>query len=324
MMAFGPVPSRRLGRSLGINNIPPKLCSYSCVYCQVGRTLDIQVRREPFYTPQDILDSVRRKLEEAEKAKEPVDYVTFVPDGEPTLDRNLGQSIELLRSLGIKIAVITNASLIADDEVRKELKLAEWVSLKVDSAEEDIWRKTNRPHRSLKLDQLLEGMLLFRQEFAGELATETMLVNGINDGAANIAGIAVFLSRLNPDKVYLSIPIRPPAEKRAGSPPEETINRAYQQLSEKIGSVEHLIGYEGNAFSSTGNIGEDILSITAVHPMREDAVQAMLSRYGGDGSVIRELVESEQLLETEYNGRKFYMRRFPASRAPHVRRGRSR
>ena len=316
MIVFGPVPSRRLGRSLGINNIPPKLCSYSCVYCQVGRTQNLQVRRDHFYRPEDILDSVREKRAEMEQAEEPVDYITFVPDGEPTLDRNLGRSIELLKPLGVKIAVISNASLIVDGEVREELRSADWVSLKVDAAEESIWRKTNRPHRSLKLHRLMEGMLLFRRAFSGQLATETMLVKGINDGTGNVAGIADFLRRLKPDRAYLSIPIRPPAEKRAALPSEQVINRAYQQLTDQIDGVELLIGYEGNAFASTGNIGEDILSITAVHPMREDAVQAMLSRSNVDDSVVRKLVERELLLETEYNGRRFYMRRFPASRVP--------
>jgi wyosine [tRNA(Phe)-imidazoG37] synthetase (radical SAM superfamily) len=110
MIAFGPVPSRRLGHSLGINNIPPKICTYSCVYCQVGRTINMQVKRKSFYKPEEVIHEVVKKIREAKNIGEPVDYLTFVPDGEPTLDVNLGNEIELLKTLGIKIAVITNSS----------------------------------------------------------------------------------------------------------------------------------------------------------------------------------------------------------------------
>ena len=112
MIAYGPVPSRRLGQSLGINNIPPKICTYSCIYCQIGRTLNMHVNQQAFYEPKDILKDVKNKVKEAKSKKEPIDYLAFVPDGEPTLDINLGEEIEMLNSLGIKIAVITNASLL--------------------------------------------------------------------------------------------------------------------------------------------------------------------------------------------------------------------
>ncbi|MFO7742846.1 MAG: radical SAM protein, partial [Anaerolineae bacterium] len=134
MIAFGPVPSRRLGRSLGINNIPPKICTYSCAYCQLGRTIKMEVERRPFYEPEDILRHVQDKVEKSEGAGEAIDYLTFVPDGEPTLDANLGHEIELLQPLGIKIAVISNASLVWREDVREELGQADWVSLKVDAA----------------------------------------------------------------------------------------------------------------------------------------------------------------------------------------------
>jgi wyosine [tRNA(Phe)-imidazoG37] synthetase (radical SAM superfamily) len=133
MIAFGPVPSRRLGRSLGINNIPPKVCSYSCVYCQLGRTLKMQVERQAFHLPEEILVAVQKKVNSVKAAGESIDYLTFVPDGEPSLDINLGHAIELLRPLGLPIAVITNASLIWREDVRTDLRKADWVSLKVDA-----------------------------------------------------------------------------------------------------------------------------------------------------------------------------------------------
>ena len=121
MLVFGPVPSRRLGRSLGINNIPPKTCTYACVYCQLGRTPRLQIERQTFYSTEDLCDAVTCKLRAARERHEPVDYLTFVPDGEPTLDENLGATIAALKPLGIPIAVITNTSLIWDPAVREAL-----------------------------------------------------------------------------------------------------------------------------------------------------------------------------------------------------------
>ena len=176
MIAFGPVPSRRLGRSMGINNIPPKSCTYSCIYCQVGETENLQIARNPFYDPDDILMWVKKQINKARKIGESVDYLTFVPDGEPTLDINLGREIDMLKQLGIKIGVITNGSLVYRDDVKKDLAKADWVSVKVDACSKKIWRKINRPHKSLALEAILEGILDFSKRFHGELVTETMLV----------------------------------------------------------------------------------------------------------------------------------------------------
>jgi len=315
MIAFGPVPSRRLGRSLGINNIPPKICSYSCIYCQVGRTLNLEAERRIFYEPKEILEAVSEKVERSGEQGECIDYLTFVPDGEPTLDLQLGRSIDSLRDMGIKIAVITNSSLIGRKDVRQDLQKADWVSLKVDSVTEKFWRKANRPLRSLRLEAILKGMESFRRVFDGELVTETMLVNGINDDEGNLIPVADFLNRLQPARAYLSIPTRPPAERSAVAPDEKVFNRAYHIFSKKLDHVEYLIGYEGDAFASTGNTEEDLLSITAVHPMREKAVQAFLRRAGADNSVVDNLVKRNLILKAEYDGQRFYMRRFPKQTA---------
>jgi wyosine [tRNA(Phe)-imidazoG37] synthetase (radical SAM superfamily) len=309
MIAFGPIPSRRLGRSLGINNIPPKVCTYSCVYCQLGRTMKMRVEPSVFYEPEEILRDVRNKVERTKEAGEPIDYLTFVPDGEPTLDINLGREIELLRSLGIPIAVITNSSLIWRQDVRQDLMRADWVSLKMDSVQEEVWHRVNRPHGALQLTSILDGALEFAEGFKGDLTTETMLVEGVNDGNDHIREVAAFLARLKPAMAYVAIPTRPPAEKWVRAPNEEVINRAYQILDKSVDHVEYLIGYEGNAFASTGNVEGDLLSITAVHPMREDAVGHFLARAGADWEVVRRLIAQGQLVQTEYEGRQFYMRR---------------
>jgi wyosine [tRNA(Phe)-imidazoG37] synthetase (radical SAM superfamily) len=307
---YGPVPSRRLGHSLGINNIPPKTCSYSCVYCQLGNTVNMQVERETFYEPSEIVWSVKEKVKQVRKKGEPIDYLTFVPDGEPTLDVNLGKEIELIRPLNIRIAVITNASLIWRQDVRQDLQKADWVSLKVDAVSKEIWHRIDRGQKSLKLDTILDGMLQFARAFKGELTTESMLIRDINDDIEEIQKIADFLAGLKPNKAYLAIPTRPPAKRTISAASEQAINMAYQILKEKLSDVEYLIGYEGNAFSFTGNAEDDLLSITSVHPMREEAVIELLRKADTSWKVIENLIKDGSLMEVEYQGRKFYMRKF--------------
>ena len=194
LLTFGPVPSRRLGQSLGINNIPPKICTYSCVYCQIGRTLNMQINREEFYEVEKIVQSIENQVKEAQKRGEHIDYLAFVPDGEPTLDCNIGKEIELLKSLHIKIAVITNSTLLWREDVRKDLSQADWVSVKIDEVSPDIWRKVNRPYKTLKLDKILQGISKFSNSFDGELATETMLINDLNDKTDEFEKIASVMS----------------------------------------------------------------------------------------------------------------------------------
>lgn len=309
MIAFGPVPSRRLGRSLGVNNILPKNCTFSCIYCQIGRTGKMDLARREFYRPEMIVAEVEKKVNKTRERGEPIDYLAFVPDGEPSLDIHLGNEIDLLRPLGIKTGVITNASLVWQEDVRKDLMKADWVSLKVDAVDRNVWRRINRPHRDLKLSVILEGMLHFAREYPGKLVTETMLVRNVNDSVAHIKELIGFLSQLRPAKAYLSIPTRPPVEKWVLPPGEEALTAAYQIFSEHLKKVECLFGYEGNAFSLTGDVENDLLSIVSVHPMREEAVRKFLNRAGKDCSLVRNLINQNKLLETEYEGKKYFIRK---------------
>ncbi|WP_297494871.1 radical SAM protein [Thermococcus sp.] len=307
MLAFGPVPSRRLGKSLGVNNIPDKVCSYACVYCQIGRTLSMEIERRPFYEPEFIFEEVSKKVGETKARGEEIDYITFVPDGEPTLDVNLGLEVELLRELEIPLAILTNSSLIWREDVRNDLLAFDFVSLKLDAVSESLWRRIDRPHKSLSLERILDGMLAFRDDFNGTVVTETMLIN-VNYGD-ELERIADFLAELKPDRAYIAIPTRPPAEKWVEPADEEIINLAYQLFSERLGErVEYLIGYEGNAFASTGNIVDDILSITAVHPMREEALKELLRKNNADWSVVEGLLRESKLIRLNYRGGTFYMR----------------
>ncbi|MGD8581920.1 MAG: radical SAM protein [Gammaproteobacteria bacterium] len=311
-IAFGPVPSRRLGRSMGINNIPPKSCSYSCLYCQVGTTHGQIINPRVFYAPETVFQVVSRQLEKIRDNNEAVDYLTFVPDGEPTLDINLGRAIDLLRPLGVPVAVITNASLLWKKDVRAALGKADWVSLKVDSVNSAVWKKLNRPHHALDIDDVMEGIRRFALEYQGELVTETMLINGINDTDRDLKAVAGFLVDTGISINYLSIPTRPTAESGLHAPDEATLNRCYQTMAAVLPRVEHLTGYEGDAFASSGDAGKDLLSITAVHPMRESAVDALLKRANADWTVVEELIANNDLKQVDYQGEHFFVRRFHA------------
>ena len=309
LLTFGPVPSRRLGRSLGINNIPPKACSYSCVYCQVGRTMRRETCPRAFYSPEEIRNAVVTQVEAARRAGESIDYLTFVPDGEPTLDSGLSETIDLLRPLDIKIAVISNGSLVWRDDVRAALNKADWVSLKVDTVDETLWHHINRPHEALSLSVVLQGMLGFARQFNGELATETMLVAGINTGVDAVGAVATFLEQLQPRRAYLAVPTRPPAEAGVRAPSEEVVLRAYLELSAKVADVRWLVGYEGTAFAFTGDAEQDLLSITAVHPMDEAAVDEFLVKAGLDWGFVRGLQAQGKIREVEFAGKRFYVGR---------------
>jgi len=307
---FGPVPSRRLGRSLGINNIPPKVCTYGCVYCQLGRTIKMRSTRQAYYQPLELAAYVNKKIELIHKRHQSVDYLAFVPDGEPTLDTNLATSIRLLKKSGLPVAVISNASLLGREDVREDLSAADWVSLKMDAVEENLWRKTDRPHHRLELASILNGALQFRNMFSGKLVTETMLIAGLNDGPKALQETAAFLQRLQPDVAYLSIPTRPPAEPWVKPAEEQTLARAYHIFADRLPRVEMLTGYEGNAFAVSGDIVQDILSITAVHPMRREALENLLQKEGADWSVVRQLLEEGTLVCERFAGHRFYLRSF--------------
>lgn len=308
MIAFGPVPSRRLGYSLGINHIPAKHCSYSCVYCQVGRTTQMEVERKEFFPVDQILGDVERKIIESSKTGIEIDYLTFVPDGEPTQDKNLGKIIEKLIPFGIPIAVISNASQINRQDVQEELLRADWVSLKVDSVDEPVWRKINRPHHGLSLTHILNGMLSFRKIYHGELVTESMLVSGLNDNKMEARQLSNFLLELRPFKSYLSIPTRPPAEQWVTTPSPDALEEVLRVFSERMPVMDLLFEDEVGEFSSTGDLTEDILGITAVHPLREKALKEMIATAGGNWELIYDLLAAGEISCINYRDENYYLR----------------
>lgn len=308
-LAFGPVPSRRLGRSLGMNNIPPKHCTYACVYCQLGRTPDMGIERRAFHDPEAIAAAVGERVDALRRRGERLDYLTFVPDGEPTLDARLGDSIERLRPLGVPIAVISNASLVGRRDVRDDLARADWVSLKVDAVDTETWRRIDRPHGGLDLAAILDGIHAFAAAFRGRLVTETMLVEGLNDGDDALQSVAAFLGTVAPETAYIAVPTRPPAEPWVRAPDEARVQRAHHWFSERVSGVELLIGYEGDAFSSTGDPVRDLLGITAVHPMRREAVERLLAESGATWDVVEGLMRAGELVEVGFGDAAYYLRR---------------
>ncbi len=316
-VVFGPVPSRRLGRSLGINNIPDKVCTYACVYCQIGRTLKMEMERREFYPPELIFKEAEKKVSKAEDMGEKIDYITFVPDGEPTLDVNLGKEIELLSDIGIKLAIITNSSLLYREDVREELMNLDFVSLKLDAVTPELWKRIDRPHKSLKLHEILDGMLQFRREFGKKIVTETMLIGDISY-SSELGKMGEFLKKLKPNVAYIAVPTRPPLESWVKPPEEDVLLHAYHEFVRVLGEerVEYLIGYEGDAFAFTGNFEEDLLSITAVHPMKKEAVETLLRKANANWDIVERLITEGKLMERDYQGQKFYMRRLKSRDKP--------
>lgn len=270
----------------------------------------MEAKVRSFYNPETIKDAVVEKIERAKRADEFVDYLTFVPDGEPTLDEHLGETIALLKSeTGRKIAVITNGSLLWKNKIREALKQADWISVKVDSVEEPVWRKINRPHHSLSLNQILKGILTFSKEYQGTMVTETMLVRNLNDGKCPVRDLADFIKKLSTNISYLSSPTRPPAEKWLQPPTEKVFVQAHEILRAAGINVEYLSRYEGNAFAYTHNTEEDILSITSVHPMREEAVAEFLKRAHSGWSEVERLIDQGLLVRKKYQGTIFFARK---------------
>jgi len=310
MIAFGPIPSRRLGLSLGINNIVSnKVCSYSCVYCQIGVTLKKLATRQVFYEPEKLVENVGDHLEKLDNTHKP-DYLTFVANGEPTIDINLGKEIRLLKKFDIPIAVITNSSLIHLDEVRSDLMEADWISVKVDAVDEAIWRKINRPPVEMALNKILDGLQLFAANYQGKLHTETMLTKGYNDSTKVLKQSASFIALLKPQKAYLSIPTRPPALKEIKAVSEEKLTEVWR-IFQKVGlKSELLTGFEGTNAGFTGNAFEDILNITAVHPLRDDTVVRLLKENRTDFSVVNSLVAQGLIKGVKHEGKIYYIRNY--------------
>lgn len=218
---YGPVPSWRLGRSLGIDLLSTrgKTCSFDCVYCELGKTIYPLVKRKEFVP----ISTLALELERCRDV--PADYATFAGSGEPTLARNLGQAIEMVKSaLGLPVAVLTNSSLMPREDVRQELAQADVIVVKIDASNEELFHRINKPTIGYSLDEILQGVMQFRIEFRGKLALQMMFIEANKDYASEMARVA---ERLSPDEVQLNTPLRPCAVKPLPAEDMSAIRKAF-------------------------------------------------------------------------------------------------
>lgn len=303
---YGPVPSRRLGSSLGISPIPEKTCNYSCVYCQLGRTDKLKNKREEFFKLEDIIE----ELKEYDVENSTVDVVTIVGEGEPTLYSKLGELIIEIKKITNKlVAVITNGALLSDAQVRKELMEADIVLPSVDAYSEEIFKKIDRPYGKLKFDEITEGLQIFAKEYKGQLMIETMLVSGINDSEEDIAGFKKYLSTFEYDKLYINTPVRPPAEADIKAVPREKLEYAVEELN---GICIDVLA-SGNFYSDVTDTYEAVLSITSRHPMSQFELKGFLDSRDLSEKELKDLYdrfEADDRVEIiEYKGVKTYRSR---------------
>jgi len=302
---FGPVPSRRLGRSLGIDPVPLKTCNFSCVYCQLGRTRPLARKRRAFFSVSDMLAEVATVL--SHDGPDSIDWITFVGSGETTLFSRLGSLIRFVKSISeLPVAVITNGSLLYLPEVRKELSAADAVLPSLDAGTETLYARINRPHRDFLFQQHVDGLMEFRKEYEGRLWVEVMLLGGINDSPEALRDIAAVLERIDPDEIHISTPTRPPAEHWVELPNHGGLERA----SAAFGSIaEVLQPIEVNMETGLdGELEEAVLRIVSRHPLQEIEVIRSLERWvpGRVPETLAALTGSGKIKIIERYGKRFW------------------
>jgi wyosine [tRNA(Phe)-imidazoG37] synthetase (radical SAM superfamily) len=302
---FGPVPSRRLGQSLGIDTVPLKTCNWNCVYCQLGRSVPmIHERRE--YLPRDqIISQAKDAL--AAQSPEAIDWITFVASGETTLHVGLGWMIEQVKAVThIPVAVITNGSLLYLPEMRDELKLADAVLPTLDAGEAQLYRRINRPHPIASFDRLVQGLIEFRAVYTGELWIEVMLVRDLNDDEESLKRIASQLARIEPDEVHINLPQRPPVERWVKPPDEAGLERAIAIL----GATSRVVPAPEGSFGLSGcdDLVDAIVAVITRHPMREEELERTLDRWspGKAAQLLAELQASGRAQIVERHGSRFW------------------
>jgi wyosine [tRNA(Phe)-imidazoG37] synthetase (radical SAM superfamily) len=302
---FGPVPSRRLGRSLGIDPIPLKTCNWNCVYCQLGRTAPLTCERGNYAPARQIVEEVRRALE-ARRSGE-VDWVTFIGSGEPTLHQRLGWMILQVKALtDLPVAVITNGSLLYRPDVRQELSAADAVLPSVDAGADPLYRTINRPHPAFTFERLVDGLAEFRRNYPGKLWTEVMLVKNLNDSEAALEDLVSVLSRVEPDEVHISLPLRPPAE-----PWVEPADQGGLARAEAIfGTAARILPPipEGVDLPESEDLVDAVIGVISRHPMEEEnLVRTLDSWKSGDVfDVLSKLGASGRAQVVTWLGRRFW------------------
>jgi wyosine [tRNA(Phe)-imidazoG37] synthetase (radical SAM superfamily) len=270
MYAYGPVPSRRFGRSVGVSPIPEKTCSYSCIYCQLGRTRTLTAERQNFFRKEDIFADIEKVVRANEGN---IDYITFVGDGEPTLNRDIGDLIGMCKTkFPYKTAVITNGSLLWKEDVRRDLLDADVVNITMSAGDHNTFKNLHRPHITLNFEKVWQGIHRFATEFKGKIWAEIMLVDRVNDDTAGMCVLKECIDTIKPVRSYVMVPTRPPAEPWVHIPSAEKILEALTIFSGENITQKEEGGFGLDEFK---NATEAIYEICRRHPLRLSQAQSI-------------------------------------------------
>ena len=258
---YGPVPSRRLGRSLGVDLVPFKTCSYDCIYCQLGRTTRKTVDREEYVPIDRILEELDRKLH----GRDAPDYIILAGSGEPTLNSGIGRLIrEIKRRTPIPVAVLTNGSLLWMKEVREALEAADLVLPSLDAGDVKLFRYVNRPHEEISFERMVDGLAAFTAGFPGEVWLEVFLLAGVTGLPSEAGKIAAAARLIAPARVQLNTVSRPPAEEFVCA------------VSRK--RLDSLKGLFRGAVEVVSESVEDVSLVLPSPDLRDEDVLALLGR----------------------------------------------
>lgn len=298
---YGPIPSRRLGRSLGVSPIPKKTCNYSCIYCQLGRTNKMTNTRQEFFKLEDIVAEFKEYI----KNSDAFDVVTVVGEGEPTLYSRLGELVRNLKSLTTKpVAVITNGALLNDKQVQNDLMEADIVLPSINAYNEVLSKKIDRPYGLIKYDDIINGLIEFSHLYKGELWLEIMLLDGMNDNKVSIEEFKKLLKKIKYSRVYLNTPVRPPAESYVNMISKENMKYAVEELHGI--SIDMLSS--GSFYSEISDHHEAVLSLCKRHPMNQFELRSFLESRKVENieEFVKEIEKDDKINVIEYKGIKTY------------------
>jgi wyosine [tRNA(Phe)-imidazoG37] synthetase (radical SAM superfamily) len=273
---YGPVPSWRLGQSLGVDPVPLKTCNWNCAYCQLGRTQPVVNERRDYVPVDAVIAELKSVL--ADHPAGGIDWVTFLGSGEPLLHARLGEMLRAAKALTpLPVALITNGSLFWQADVREEAAVADAVLPTLDVGSADLYRRLNRPHPEVTFERHLDGLIAFRDAYRGRFWLEVMLVQGVNDTDPALEALAACVARIRPDEIHLNVPTRPPVEKWVHPPDPALIRRAADVLG-RVAPVRVPTRASG-AFDlgPSGDLVEAVLAILQRHPMSEQELMQTLS-----------------------------------------------
>ena len=267
---FGPVLSRRLGFSLGVDLVPFKTCSLDCIYCQLGKTTHRTIERQAYISSDSIISEVRKILKQNQK----IDYITLSGSGEPTLNLHLGEIVTSIKEItNIPVAVLTNGTLLHLESVRDELMAADLVVPSLDAVSQELFCKINRPHPKLDVSQMISGLRSFSQVFSGKLWLEIMLVKRLNDLPEEVEKMKEVVSSVKCDKIQLNTTVRLPADREIEPLTHEELSKLKILLGEKC---EIIAGFEGQQNAVKTDIQERIISVVSRRPLNLSEISDIL------------------------------------------------